>query len=141
MELFKDIEDILNNHPYQLTGWSLRKRINALSLTVLSFGVAEHLMSWYSFIHDRLVQVEKCHWDIGSWPYYIVTTHLSQIYDVLPTNTFTVIWSEYMNIAFTFAWTFADVFIMVMSISIAIKFRTINDRLEMFKERVSHFEA
>ena len=104
---------------------------------VVVFALLEHSLSWYSFLHDRYVQATLCNWEIGSWFYYITSLHLSQIYKVFPVNTLTVSWAEYMNSSFTFAWNFVDLFIMVMSLSIATKFKMINERLEFFKRRVS----
>ena len=43
---------------------------------------------------------------------------------------------EYMNISFTFVWSFTDIFIIIVSIAIASKFRKINERLEFFRGRV-----
>lgn len=130
------MEKIFCNSPYTLSGWSLRKRIKFVTIIMLSFSLCEHLFSWYSFLNDRIIQANVCNWKIGSWFYYIATLHLSHIYKTFPVNVFTVIWAEYMNISFTFTWNFIDLFIMIMSLSIAIKFEMINERLQFFKGRV-----
>jgi hypothetical protein len=104
--------------------------------------------------------MSECKWEIGSWFFYLATTHLRQIYAELPVNVWTVLWAgwvaflsmnnltssaflfrvffaEYMNITFTFVWSFLDLFIILISIAIAAKFQKINERLEFFKGRVS----
>ncbi|XP_070498772.1 gustatory receptor for sugar taste 64a-like [Chironomus tepperi] len=102
----------------------------------MTFGAFEHLFSWYSFLHDRIIQAQLCKWEIGSWFFYITTLHLAQIYKFLPVNILTVIWAEYMNVSFTFSWNFIDLFIMIMSFAIASKFKMINERLELFRGKI-----
>ncbi|XP_070498769.1 gustatory receptor for sugar taste 64f-like [Chironomus tepperi] len=51
-------------------------------------------------------------------------------------NPLSILWVQYINISFTFAWSFIDLFIMIMSMSIATKFKMINERLELFKGRI-----
>lgn len=68
---------------------------------------------------------------------FIMNTHIHQIYAAFPMNTATIIWAEYMNISFTFAWSFIDLFIIIISIGVASKFHKINRRLECCSERVS----
>ena len=135
--LFREVDNIFSKGPYTLSGWSLRKRIRVLICIASIYAFCEHSIALYSFIHDRYVQATICHWEIGSWFYYITSLHLSQIYKVFPVNTLTVSWAEYTDLSFTFAWNFVDLFIMVMSLSIATKFRMLNKRLEFLKGRVS----
>lgn len=94
-------------------------------------------MSWASFLYDRYIQIDLCHWEIGSMFYYIATTHLGHIYDhAFPVNPMWVLWAEYMNVSLTFAWNFVDFFIIILSIGIASNFAKINARLEFFRGRV-----
>ena len=137
MHLFKEVDHIFCNSPYSLSGWTLKTQIRFTATMVAIFGFCEHLLSWYSFLHDRYVQATVCHWEIGSWIFYITSLHLSHIYKLFPVNTISVMWAEYINVSFTFAWNFIDLFIMMISLSIATKFRMINERLEFFKGRVS----
>lgn len=102
----------------------------------MMLALIEHLMSWYSFLTDRVKQAIECDWKIGSWFYYLTTVHLSHIYKCIPVSIFSVLWAEYVNISMTFTWTFVDLFIMIISIAISTKFKMINERLEHFKGRV-----
>lgn len=104
----------------------------------MTFAVAEHLLFLYSFMHDRFVEIEACNLEIGSWVYFIVSIRFAHIFKWFPISPLSIIWAEYMNISFTFAWSFIDLFIMIMSLSIATKFQMINERLEFFKGRVSY---
>lgn len=137
MELYARVEETFSHESYaHSTGWHLKKKVRVISTVLLFFALCEHLTSWASFLNDRLVQIRMCNWNYGSYFYYLATTHLRQIFAELPVNPFTVLWAEYMNITFSFAWNFIDLFIIVMSISIASKFNKINQRLEFYRERV-----
>lgn len=138
LSAFQRVLDILSCEPYgPLPGWSLKKRIRFASLALLILALIEHLMAWSSFIYERIYQYRECDWKIESWFYYIATTHLSQIYKRVPLNPATVAWSEYMNASFTFAWNFIDLFIIIISLTVASMFEKINRRLEFFQGRVS----
>lgn len=115
----------------------MKKRIRTASFILLLLALLEHLTAWLSFLYDRLTQMEKCDWEIGSMFFYLATTHLSQIYAELPITIFTVLWAEYMNISFTFVWNFIDIFIIIVSIGVAAQFEKINKRLEFFRGRAS----
>lgn len=94
---------------------------------------SEHLSSWMNFLYERIYQSNECGWEIGNWFYYIFTTHLPPIYAVFPVRWTTVIWAEYINVSLTFAWNFADLFIIVISLAVAFKYETINYRLEKYQ--------
>lgn len=137
VKAFAKVDSMFDNDSYFQAGWTLNKKLRVASAILLLAALSEHIMVWVSFLYDRYMQVVLCNWEIGSTFYYIATTHLAQVYAKLPVNPYTVIWAEYMNLSFTFAWSFADLFIVLMSISIASKFERINKRLEFFRERVS----
>lgn len=137
LRAFEKVETIFQGESYpHNSGWNMKKRIRLTSFILLFFALIEHTMATASFLFDRFTQVQLCQWEIGSYFYYLATTHLGQIYAELPVNVLTVVWAEYMNISLTFAWNFIDVFIIVMSIGVASKFDRINKRLEYFRERV-----
>ncbi|KAG5682327.1 hypothetical protein PVAND_011686 [Polypedilum vanderplanki] len=136
MQLNKEVEDIFLSHPYSLSGWSLKMRIRVTAFLIMMLALIEHLFSWYSYLYERIYQAEVCKWEIGSWFYYILSLHLSHIYLHFPVNIFTVTWAEYMNISLTFSWSFIDLFIMLMAISISSRFKMLNERLDFFKGRI-----
>lgn len=140
LQKFKDVEEIFLNPPYSLAGWTLKKRIHVTAATFLSFALCEHLLSCCSHFHDRILQAKICKWEIGSWFYYITSTHLPHLYSgpsgKVPVIAPFVIWGEYINVSLTFSWNFVDLFIMLMSLSISTKFKMINERLKYFKGRV-----
>lgn len=141
LQLFNEVDNIFCNGTYSLSGWSFRKRVWFTTFTVMIFALVEHLLFWYSFLHDRFVEAETCNLEVESWIYFIVNIQFINIFKVFPMNSLSIFWTEYMNISFTFAWSFIDLFIIIMSMSIATKFKMINERLEIFKGRVSHYKV
>ena len=137
LQLFEEVDNIFCRSPYTLTGWSLKTRIRVLIFTVTIFAFSEHLLALYSFVHDRIAQAEVCKWEIESWFYYITSLHLAHIYKLFPVRIYSVLWAEFTDLSFTYVWNYIDLFIMVMSMSIATKFKMINERLKFFKGRVS----
>lgn len=135
---FQAADDTLESECYaHSSGWSVCKRIRVISTILLGLALAEHLTSWSTFLYERFMQIEMCNWKIGSYFFYLATTHLQQIYAELPVQYVTVVWAEYMNISFTFAWNFIDLLIITISIGISSKFKKINKRLEFAEGRVS----
>lgn len=92
LKVFKETEDIFNLNPYTLSGWSLKKRMNVASFVLLFFALCEHLFSWYSYLFDRYTQATVCNWEIGSWFYYFMSLHQSQVYRKFAVNWYTVLW-------------------------------------------------
>lgn len=135
LEAFSRVENMLKSEIHG--GWSMKRRIRVISVVLLSLALVEHLMSWMSFLYDRFTQMEECKWEIGSLFYYIATTHLTQIYAELPVTIYTFLWAEYMSLSFTFTWNFIDLFIIIVSIGVAVQFEKINKRLEFFHTLVS----
>jgi len=137
LQLCKEVDDIFCTGLYTLSGWSLKKQIWFTLLIMMIFATIEHLLFWYSFMTYLYMQVKDCNWEIESWFYYIFSLQFENIFKVFPMNPISIIWAEYMNISFTFAWNYIDLFIMVMSLSISTKFKMLNERLNDFKGRVS----
>lgn len=138
LQIYKEVDDIFSSGLYTLSGWSLKKQIQFASFTLLFFAVIEHLFFWYSFLFDIIMQVEVCNWQVESWMSYIFRLQLKNIFEVFPVNIVFIIWAEYINVSFTFAWNYVDLFIIVMSLSIASKFKMINEQMNEFKGRVSN---
>ncbi|XP_070498929.1 gustatory receptor for sugar taste 64f-like [Chironomus tepperi] len=136
LQMYKEVDDIFCSELYTLSGWSLKKQIKFASITLLLFAFLEHVCFWYSFLFDIYMQAEVCNWQIESWFYHIFRLHLKNIFDVFPVNIVFIMWAVYMNVSFTFAWNYVDLFIIIMSLSIASKFRMINERLNGFKGRI-----
>lgn len=138
LQSFTKVEGILQTEAYAyLDGWQIKKKIRMTSLVLFSVAFSEHFISWINFLYDRLTQAKLCKWQIDNYFYYLAYHHLYQVYQELPLNPFTVAWGEYMNVSFAFAWSFIDLFVILVSMGISSMFMKINKRLEFFHGRVS----
>lgn len=94
LEKIEDVESTFKDDSYSHSlKWSLRKKLRFTAAILLLFSLSEHLMSWSSFLYERVFQMKKCKWEIGSMFYYIATTHLGHIYADLPVKVLTVLWA------------------------------------------------
>jgi len=132
----KKLEDIFYYNKYSLPGWSLKRRARWVFIIFFAAAFIEHVCSWISFLTDRYKQAVECEWEIGSYPYYLLSTHLKQVYLHFPVNVFTCAWAEYMNFSFTFVWNFVDIFLMLMSLTVWSYFKMISTRLELVRGKV-----
>lgn len=98
LKVFDDVEKIFLYHPYTLSGWSLKKRMNTAAFVLLFFALCEHLSAWYSYLYDRITQARVCHWQIGSWFYYIMSLHQSHVHEVFPVTWYSVLWVSDLNL-------------------------------------------
>lgn len=92
LKAFKEVEKIFCYHPYSLSGWSLKRRINITAFVLLFFATLEHASAWYSYLYERITQARECNWEIHSWFYYIMSLHQSAIYKKIPCTWYTVLW-------------------------------------------------
>lgn len=94
--------------------------------------VGEHLLNILSNIHysNYCPQTED---PIENF-FILTNQHLFIIFNYsIPL----AIWGKVQNILCTFIWNYMDVFVMIVSIGLAAKFRQLNDNLFKFKGMVS----
>jgi len=60
-----------------------------------------------------------------------------EIFYVMDYSPFLAMWGKAQNVYSTFIWNYMDVFVMIVSIGLAAKFRQLNDNLRKFKGLVS----
>ena len=117
--------------------WSIKKRVKICIIILLFLGFIEHLLS----VVVRLLSVNHknnyCNITNTSIVDDFIQEHLSHIFIVIPYSTFIGILFEYLNFSYTFFWSFIDLFIMICSISISYRFLQINERILLFRGRVS----
>lgn len=67
--------------------------------------------------------------------FFILTNQ--HIFLIFPYSVSLAIWGKVQNILCTFIWNYMDVFVMIVSIGLAAKFKQLNDNLFKFKGMVS----
>lgn len=85
------------------------------------------------------LQVKICEWNVTSPTNYFIANHLSEVFNVLPYNTFFGVWGEWMDISNNLLWSFVDLLLMNVGFSLAFRFRQINERLKLYYGIVGKF--
>ncbi|XP_025832380.1 gustatory receptor for sugar taste 64e-like [Agrilus planipennis] len=68
----------------------------------------------------------------GIFEFYVVRTLFLEVFNIIPYSTWQGIILQIINVNATFAWTYIDVFIMVLSTALAFRFKQITHRLKIF---------
>lgn len=91
---------------------------------------------FYSAEAQKILHTRECHWTNRSVLSDFITEHLDHIFDFLPYNHVLGVIAELGMVAISFYWSFADIFIMLVSIGIAFRFQQINKRIDYFRGRI-----
>jgi len=67
---------------------------------------------------------------------YIVVTH-KHVFGVIRYSAFMAVFASVVSVISTFYWSYADVFIMLISIALSSRFRLLNVHLKQAKGKVS----
>lgn len=67
-------------------------------------------------------------------------TQIPMVFTLTELTWWKAILSKWFNIVVTFAWSFMDLFVMLVSVGLASQFKQINADLQLVKGRVNLFE-
>ncbi|XP_028895609.2 gustatory receptor for sugar taste 64f [Zeugodacus cucurbitae] len=123
-----EIECDLPEYLTQMEKGRLAYRIKMVTVVAMMLSLGEHLLNILSNIHyaNYCPQTED---PIENF-FIITNQHLFMIF---PYSVPLAIWGKVQNILCTFIWNYMDVFVMIVSIGLAAKFRQLNDNLFKFK--------
>jgi gustatory receptor len=71
---------------------------------------------------------------------YIVVTH-RHVFGVVGYSTFMAVFTSVVNVISSFYWSYADVFVMLISLALASRFRILNVYLKQAKGKVGGHNA
>lgn len=127
-------EKLLRSKDYKLPSWkwSLKKRISVVIVIYLGFVILENLSYQANTFIRVQYEIKVCN-RTGFDPFELYSADLIG-YIVkglnLKFNYPLGILLEYLNLAYTFAWNFCNLFIIITSIGIKYLFDTVNWRME-----------
>lgn len=93
--------------------WSIKRQITVCLVISLTSALIEHLLSLASLTRKVIYEIEVCNWTQHNFFRDFVTKHLYFAFSFIEYNHFYGILAEYLNVSFTFYWSFLDIFIMV----------------------------
>ncbi|KAF5282706.1 hypothetical protein FQR65_LT02703 [Abscondita terminalis] len=102
---------------------NLKNSIRIITIIVVIFGFVEHLF----FILNALNSMWKC--EKQSAKLYF-TFAFPQIFTIISYAHWKAILVESLNILSTFCWNFLDLFIIIMSFALAVRFKQISKRIQ-----------
>uniref|UniRef100_A0A182SCH9 Gustatory receptor n=1 Tax=Anopheles maculatus TaxID=74869 RepID=A0A182SCH9_9DIPT len=137
-----EVDETFNRAPYQMVGWSLRKRLCVVSFTLLFFAAVEHCLSVVNGVHNQLFEVQYCNWTVPNFYRHYSLRRFANVYINFPYHDlsavfFTVIGAcKYVSSALTIYWNYQDIFIILISIGLATRFQQINNHLKILSDGV-----
>lgn len=130
MMRYAQVERIFSHNPtdYPTTGISLKRKIRTVAVVVLVAGLVEHSFYIMAKMVNVVSQIEKCNFNVHFYEHFI-RTERRHLYSVFPFHFAIAVPFEWVNASNTITWTFIDLFIMLVSISLAYRYQQIADRI------------
>ncbi|KAH8371100.1 hypothetical protein KR093_006246 [Drosophila rubida] len=123
-----DIEQDLPQYRTQKEKWRMAHTIHMVMLVGMMLSFAEHLLSMISAINYASV----CNVTDDPIKNFFMLTN-DEIFFIMDYSTPLALWGKLQNVYSTFIWNYMDVFVMIVSVGLAAKFRQLNDNLLKFK--------
>lgn len=105
--------------------WSVR----LVAFGMLSAALIEHSLYIASALYKNRRQIDDCQLTVEFFENLFLTER-PQIFQVVSYSHWLAVPCEYCNVALTFCWTFADVFVATLSVALSTRFRQYNRRLQ-----------
>ncbi|KAH8305104.1 hypothetical protein KR059_008940 [Drosophila kikkawai] len=128
MMYWHTVEQDLPQYQTQMGRWKLGHTVAMVMLVGMMLSVAEHILSMISAIN----YASFCNRTADPIQNYFLRTN-DEIFFVASYSTPLAIWGKFQNVYSTFIWNYMDMFVMIVSIGLAAKFRQLNDDLRNFK--------
>ncbi|KAH8297548.1 hypothetical protein KR054_002775 [Drosophila jambulina] len=128
MMYWHTVEQDLPPYQTQMGRWKMGHRIAMVMLVGMMLSVAEHILSMVSAIN----YASFCNRTADPIQNYFLRTN-DEIFFVVSYSTPLALWGKFQNVYSTFIWNYMDMFVMIVSIGLAAKFRQLNDDLRNFK--------
>lgn len=131
------VEACLTDESYKLPkpSWSLRKRLLVMTIVYVTLSFIEHGFFLASEISQLSYDFKVCNVTNRSFAEVFIKRHLKFIVERMPFqySHFIGFFLEYLNFSYTFYWNFLDLFIILVSLGLAILYEKINWRLKGLK--------
>ncbi|BFF98554.1 uncharacterized protein DMAD_06693 [Drosophila madeirensis] len=128
MMYWHEVEQGLPQYPSQLAKWQMGRTIRMVMLVGMMLSFAEHLLSIVSAINYAWY----CNGTSDPIKNFFLLTN-DEIFYVTSYSTTLALWGKFQNVYSTFIWNYMDMFVMIVSIGLAAKFRQLNNDLRNFK--------
>ncbi|EDW79897.2 uncharacterized protein Dwil_GK17771 [Drosophila willistoni] len=128
MHYWDQIEQDLPQYQTQTEKWQMAHTIRMTMFVGMMLSFAEHLLSMLSAVNYSAY----CNQSSDPIENYFLHTN-DEIFYVFHYSNLLAVWGKLQNFYSTFIWNYMDIFVMIISIGLASKFRQLNDNLKKFK--------
>jgi hypothetical protein len=140
MRKWTNVERRFLVHPYQVKPIKFKIRAIAAVVIVLGMGIQASFVGSYFYAHSKLSEIENVTTD--PWTFYVLD-HNAFVFVHFPSlvpNAFSLgILLELLYCPMNFAWSYMELFVMMVCIGLVARFHQINERLDGIRGRVRDF--
>lgn len=133
MQQWHSIESKLPAYKTERERSRLSYRIKMITLVVMLLSLCEHMLNTVSIVNSSIMCPRADSDQIKDF----FMAQLSQLFYFTTYSPVKAFFGKIINVISTFLWTFTDLFIMLVSIGLATRFKQINDSLMRHKGLVS----
>ncbi|XP_055910875.1 uncharacterized protein LOC129945239 [Eupeodes corollae] len=112
----------------KMYGLGLRRNGIILLLGVL----VEQCIHIWSSLYNNNYQIHHCNFTVNFWE-NLYTRERLHLFSVIKFNIWMIPALEWLTICMLFAWNFIDIFLMLVTSSLAVRFGQVNKRIQRFK--------
>lgn len=156
MKFWYQHEKELLKSKYKVSGWKLSKRIKVTAIVVLVGALSkfqlkllavsmlifpiyfqvEHILCLLSTAYNIHHEIVECKWLVKHPVDHFLKKQFGFIFTQIPYHILYAIPIEILNISMTLNWNYMDLFLMIISIGLTVRFQQINIKLEEFRGKV-----
>ena len=124
--------------PYRMNfETNLKTKIRFVAFTFMFLALLEDQMNFVATYFTSHLNMQICNTTHSkSFTHVFYKRSHAQIFDVLPINFFTIVWTELMNKTMKFCWSYMDIFIICVSNGIEIRYNQIFKRIAAVRHKV-----
>ncbi|KAG5679797.1 hypothetical protein PVAND_009335 [Polypedilum vanderplanki] len=135
MRRWSENEKVFLSAPYEIKGWSLRTKLTVV-FCIMVFGVfSEHLFFLAYAINNNYLQVTYCNPKSNIFWDNFLSRYRPHIRHFIKYSPYQLPLYEWVNLLQAFAFSYTDIFIMLMAIGITTRF---NQYIQLFRKIISN---
>ncbi|XP_012159837.1 gustatory receptor for sugar taste 64f [Ceratitis capitata] len=123
-----EVECDLPEYLTQIEKGRLAYKLKMVTVVAMALSLAEHLLN----ITSHIIYSNSCPQTNDRIRDFFILTN-QHLFELFPYSIYLALWGKTQNILCTFIWNYMDVFVMIVSIGLAAKFKQLNDNLYKFK--------
>ncbi|KAF5285776.1 hypothetical protein FQR65_LT13055 [Abscondita terminalis] len=126
MKKWQNVEKAMKAYGYPK---NLNFQINSLTVTILGLAVVEHVLS----VINHLLEADELKTNGQDiFEYFFAIIAFPQVYALAEYSLWSGFFLQIITFISTFSWNYIDLFVMLMSVGLAARFRQVADRIDRY---------